>query len=78
MVIFSVFIFRKNKRNTQSYQLLSSNVRMDLRHLAIILSRSVKIYPLTEKMHVNQASKISYHPRKRDLQARAVIAFERL
>ena len=49
-----------------------------MRHLAITLSRSVKIYPVTEKIHVNQASKISYPPRKGDLQARAVITFERL
>ena len=48
-----------------------------LRHLAITLSRSVKIYPVTEKIHVNQASKISYPPRKRSLQARTVITFER-
>ena len=68
MVIFS----RKNGK-------FSSDVRTDFRHLSITLSRNVKIYPITEKeIRVNQASKISYPPRKRDLQALAVITFERL
>ena len=41
-------IFKKNEK-LHSYQLLSSDVRTDLRYLAITLSRNVKIYPITEK-----------------------------
>ena len=64
--------FQENWNITQSYQLFSSDVRTDLRHLAITLSRSVKIYPINQKKnHVNQASRISYPPRERDLQAGA-------
>ena len=41
--------FLEKWKITQSYELLSSDVGMDLRHLAITLSRSVEIYPITEK-----------------------------
>ena len=67
--------FQENWNITQSYQLFSSDVRTDLRHLTITLSRSVKIYPINQKKknHVNQDSRISYPPRERDLQAGALL-----